>query len=83
MTLTRGLAKELTPRRIAWVTCRRASSAPRSTTRSPSRRSAKPSLAGREGRGDDVVNAVAFLASDAAAYITRESLEINGGLYFT
>jgi 3-oxoacyl-[acyl-carrier protein] reductase len=38
--------------------------------------------AGREGRAEDVANAVLFLASDASAYITGESIEINGGLYF-
>jgi enoyl-[acyl-carrier-protein] reductase (NADH) len=27
-------------------------------------------------------NTVTFLASDASAYITGESTEINGGLYF-
>ena len=36
----------------------------------------------REGSAADVANAIAFLASDATAYITGESLEINGGLYF-
>ena len=39
-------------------------------------------MVGREGTAADVANAVAFLASDLAAYITGESLEINGGLYF-
>ena len=37
---------------------------------------------GREGTSGDVANAVLFLATDASAYITGESLEINGGLYF-
>jgi 3-oxoacyl-[acyl-carrier protein] reductase len=37
---------------------------------------------GREGTTEDVANTVAFLASDAAAYITGESVEINGGVYF-
>ena len=38
---------------------------------------------GREGTAEDVANSVVFLASDASAYITGESIEINGGLYFT
>ena len=37
---------------------------------------------GREGESEDVARAVTFLASDAAAYINGESLEVNGGLYF-
>jgi 3-oxoacyl-[acyl-carrier protein] reductase len=33
------------------------------------------------GQPEDVANAVAFLASDAAAYITGETLHVNGGMY--
>ena len=33
------------------------------------------------GQAADVANAVAFLASDKAAYITGETLHVNGGLY--
>jgi 3-oxoacyl-[acyl-carrier protein] reductase len=36
---------------------------------------------GRMGSVDDVANLVAFLASDAAGYITGETLHVNGGLY--
>lgn len=36
---------------------------------------------GRAGEPDDVARAVAFLASDAAAYITGQILAVNGGLY--
>jgi len=36
---------------------------------------------GRLGSPDDVGAAVAFLASDAAQYITGETLHVNGGLY--
>jgi 3-oxoacyl-[acyl-carrier protein] reductase len=38
---------------------------------------------GRMGRADEVADVVAFLASDAAAYITGETIHINGGLYMT
>jgi 3-oxoacyl-[acyl-carrier protein] reductase len=36
---------------------------------------------GRLGSAQDVAQAVAFLASDAAGYITGETLHVNGGLY--
>jgi 3-oxoacyl-[acyl-carrier protein] reductase len=36
---------------------------------------------GTLGQAADVANAVAFLASDKAAYITGETLHVNGGLY--
>lgn len=36
---------------------------------------------GRLGAGDDVANAVAFLVSPAAAYITGETLHVNGGMH--
>ena len=38
---------------------------------------------GRLGTAQDVANAVAFLASDEAAYITGITLPINGGLYIS
>ena len=36
---------------------------------------------GRLGAPDDIAHAVAFLASPAAAYITGETLHVNGGMY--
>jgi 3-oxoacyl-[acyl-carrier protein] reductase len=35
----------------------------------------------RAGSPDDVAGAVAFLASDAAAYITGQVIHVNGGMY--
>ena len=37
--------------------------------------------AGRFGEPEEVADLVAFLASDAAAYITGEVISINGGIY--
>lgn len=37
---------------------------------------------GRMGSVDDVAHAVSFLVSDAAAYLTGETLHVNGGLHF-
>ena len=36
---------------------------------------------GSLGQAADVANAVGFLASEAAGYITGETLHVNGGLY--
>jgi 3-oxoacyl-[acyl-carrier protein] reductase len=38
---------------------------------------------GRMGNVDEVADVVGFLVSDSAAYITGETIHINGGLYMT
>jgi 3-oxoacyl-[acyl-carrier protein] reductase len=86
LTLTRGLSKELAPRRIR-VNCvspGMIDTTFHDTFTKPEVRQvvASRTSLGREGTSQDVANTVLFLASDAAAYITGESIEINGGLYF-
>ena len=87
LTLTRGLSKELAPRRIR-VNCvspGMIATTFHDTFTPPEVRKtvASRTSAGREGTAQDVANAVVFLASDASSYLNGESIEINGGLYFT
>lgn len=87
LTLTRGLSKELASRkiRVNCVSPGMIDTTFHDTFTSPEVRKtvASRTSVGREGTSADVANAVYFLASDASAYITGESIEINGGLYFT
>jgi len=86
LTLTRGLSKELAPKkiRVNCVSPGMIDTTFHDTFTSPEVRKtvASRTSLGREGTPDDVANAVLFLASDASAYITGESIEINGGIYF-
>jgi 3-oxoacyl-[acyl-carrier protein] reductase len=86
LTLTRGLSKELAPRkiRVNCVSPGMIDTTFHDTFTSPEVRKtvASRTSLGREGTPEDVANAVIFLATDASAYITGESIEINGGLYF-
>jgi 3-oxoacyl-[acyl-carrier protein] reductase len=36
---------------------------------------------GRLGQPQEIANAVAFLASEQAGYITGETIHVNGGMY--
>jgi 3-oxoacyl-[acyl-carrier protein] reductase len=87
LTFTRGLSKELASKRIRanCVSPGMIATTFHDTFTKPEVRQAVAgrTSVGREGSAEDVANAVLFLASDASAYVTGESLEINGGLYFT
>ena len=45
-------------------------------------KAAEQILLKRFGTTDEVADAVVFLASDASSYITAQTLNVNGGLYF-
>ena len=86
LTLTRGLSKELAPKkiRVNCVSPGMIDTTFHDTFTAPEVRKAvagRTSI-GREGTSEDVASSVLFLASDASAYITGESIEINGGIYF-
>lgn len=86
LTLTRGLSKELAPRKIR-VNCVSPGMIDTTfhdtfTSAEVRKTVASRTAIGREGTPQDVANAVMFLATDSSAYITGESIEINGGLYF-
>lgn len=86
LTLTRGLSKELAPKkiRVNCVSPGMIDTTFHDTFTSPEVRKtvASRTSVGREGSSEDVANAVLFLATDRSAYITGESIEINGGIYF-
>jgi 3-oxoacyl-[acyl-carrier protein] reductase len=45
------------------------------------KRVAEQTPLGRNGTAEDIANAILFLASDAAGFITGEYIAVNGGLY--
>lgn len=45
------------------------------------RKIAEQTPLGRNGTAEDIANAILFLASDAAGFITGEYIAVNGGLY--
>lgn len=86
LTMTRGMAKELGPRGIR-VNCVSPGLIDTTfhdtfTPDDSRKRTAAVTPLRREGTADEVGRAIAYLASDAASFVTGESLEINGGLYF-
>jgi 3-oxoacyl-[acyl-carrier protein] reductase len=87
MTMTRGLAKELGPRRIR-VNCicpGMINTTFHNTFTKPEIRArvAAGTPLGREGEAPEVAALVAYLASDASSFINGASIDINGGTYFS
>jgi 3-oxoacyl-[acyl-carrier protein] reductase len=87
MTFTRSMAKELGPRgvRVNSLCPGMIATSFHDTFTKPEVRTA---VAGntplrRQGRPEEVAETVAYLASDAAAFVTGANLDINGGMYFS
>ena len=81
IAFTKGLARELAPKGI---TANLVQPGSIDTDMNPSQGPYGDVLrqfiaTGKYGTGDDIANAVAFLASDKAAYITGSSLTVDGG----
>ena len=86
-TLTRGLARELGPRNIrvnALCAGMIATTFHDTFTKDQVRANvAAGTPLRREGDASEVADAVAYLASDEASFLTGVNLDINGGLYFS
>jgi 3-oxoacyl-[acyl-carrier protein] reductase len=86
LTFTRGLAKELGPRKIR-VNCLSPgmiNTTFHNTFTKPEVRQKVAAMTplGREGEAGEVAELVFFLASARSSFINGESVEINGGTYF-
>ena len=84
---SRALAKELAPRRIRVNTVSPGMIATKfhDTFTKPEvrQRVAGMTPLGREGTAEEVASLAAFLASPQSSFITGESVEINGGIFFS
>lgn len=87
VNFTRAMTKELGPRRIRVnaVSPGMIATLFHDTFTKPEvrQRVAAGTPLGREGRAEEVADAIAFLASDRASFVNGESLEINGGIFFS
>ncbi|WP_457623275.1 3-oxoacyl-[acyl-carrier-protein] reductase [Persephonella sp.] len=81
---TKSLAKELAPRNITVNAVAPGFIETDMTAELPAELKAKymeQIPLNRFGKPEDVANAVVFLASDMASYITGETIHVNGGMY--
>lgn len=87
MTFTRAMAKELGPNGIRVnALCPGMIDTTFHDTFTPDqvRRNVEATVPlRRQGHPDDCANLVAYLASDASAYITGANIDINGGMFFS
>jgi 3-oxoacyl-[acyl-carrier protein] reductase len=87
MSMTRGLAKELGPRRIrvnAVCPGMIATKFHDEFTKPEVReRVAAMTPLGREGQAKEVADLVAYLASDSASFVNGTNVDINGGILFS
>ena len=87
LSLTRGLAKELGPKgiRVNCVSPGMINTTFHNTFTKPEVRTnvAAATPLRREGEAGEIGDLVLYLASDASSFINGESVEINGGSYFS
>lgn len=87
MTFTRGLAKELGPRkiRVNSISPGMINTTFHNTFTKPEvrQRVAAATPLGREGEAREVAELAAYLASDDSSFINGASVDINGGTYFS
>jgi 3-oxoacyl-[acyl-carrier protein] reductase len=87
LTFTRGLAKELGSKqiRVNAVSPGMISTTFHDQFTKPEIREkvAASTPLGREGKAQEVADLVLFLASDSSSFINGESVEINGGIFFS
>lgn len=78
---TKALAQEVAPRNITVNAVAPGFIQTDMTKELPEDELKKLIPVGRFGKPEEVAAVVAFLASDAAAYVTGEVINVNGGLY--
>jgi 3-oxoacyl-[acyl-carrier protein] reductase len=87
MSMTRGLAKELGPRRIRVNAVCPGMIATKFhddfTKPEVRQRVAGMTPLGREGRAEEVADLIAYLASDKASFVNGANVDINGGILFS
>jgi 3-oxoacyl-[acyl-carrier protein] reductase len=87
MTFTRAMAKELGPRgiRVNALCCGMIATRFHDEFTKPEVRQAVAAATPlrREGTADEVADVVAFLASDAGAFVHGTCIDVNGGTYFS